>query len=112
MKKVKVKDKRGVAQMTLPIIYNENDVKKYAKQHWNITFARQKKVSVYAKRIMANVMAMIKDDDSDLRPYYQMHVSTIVPNTDTDSYTKIKNAFVELAKLHWLLEDVDKKGLK
>ncbi|GGC16096.1 replication initiation protein [Dyadobacter sediminis] len=109
MKKVKVKDKRGIAQMTLPIIYNENDVKKYAKQHWNITFARQKKVSVYAKRIMANVMAMIKDDDSDLRPYYQMHVSSVVPNTDTDSYTKIKNAFVELAKLHWLLEDIDKK---
>ena len=64
----KKKDKREVAQMTLPLIFDEKDVKKYAKQHWNVTFARQRKVSVYAKRIMANVLAMITEDDNELRP--------------------------------------------
>lgn len=109
MAKTKKKDKREVAQMTLPLIYNERDVKAYAKQHWNATFARQRKVSVYAKRIMANVLAMIKEDDSQLRPYYQMHISSVIANSDADAYTKIKSAFVELSQLHWLLEDLEKK---
>lgn len=109
MAKAKKKDKREVAQMTLPLIYNERDVKAYAKQHWNATFARQRKVSVYAKRIMANVLAMIKEDDSQLRPYYQMHISSVIANSDADAYTKIKSAFVELSQLHWLLEDLEKK---
>lgn len=95
--------------MTLPLIYTERDVKAYAKQHWNATFARQRKVSVYAKRIMANVLAMIKEDDSSLRPYYQMHISSVISNTDVDAYTKIKAAFIELSQLHWLLEDLEKK---
>lgn len=95
--------------MTLTLIYTERDVKAYAKQHWNATFARQRKVSVYAKRIMANVLAMIKEDDSSLRPYYQMHISSVISNTDVDAYTKIKAAFIELSQLHWLLEDLEKK---
>jgi plasmid replication initiation protein len=109
MAKAKKKDKREIAQMTLPLIYSEKDVKTYVKQHWNATFARQRKVSVYAKRIMANVLAMIKEDDSDLRPYYQMHISSVIANSDVDTYTKIKAAFVELSQLHWLLEDLEKK---
>ncbi|SKC20872.1 replication initiation protein [Dyadobacter psychrophilus] len=109
MAKAKKKDKREIAQMTLPLIYSEKDVKIYAKQHWNATFARQRKVSVYAKRIMANVLAMIKEDDSELRPYYQMHISSVVSNSDVDTYTKIKAAFVELSQLHWLIEDIKTK---
>lgn len=109
MAKAKKKDKREVAQMTLPLIYDEKDVKLYAKQHWNITFARQKKISIYAKRIMANVLAMIKEDDSDLRPYYQMHISDVVPPTDSDFHAKVKKAFDELTDLKWLIEDIDTK---
>jgi len=109
MAKIKKKDKREVAQMTLPLIYSEKDVKTYAKQHWNATFARQRKVSVYAKRMMANVLAMIKEDDMELRPYYQMHISSVISNSEVDAYTKIKSAFVELSQLHWLLEDIEKK---
>lgn len=112
MSKTRKKDKREVAQMTLPLIYTDRDVKAYAKQHWNATFARQRKVSVYAKRIMANVLAMIKEDDSSLRPYYQMHISSVISNTDVDAYTKIKSAFIELSQLHWLLEDLEKNDLK
>ncbi len=105
----KKKDKREIAQMTLPLIFDERDVKKYAKQHWNVTFARQRKVSVYAKRIMANVLAMIKEDDSDLRPYYQMHISDVVPATDSDFHAKVKKAFDELTDLKWLIEDISTK---
>lgn len=105
----KKKDKREVAQMTLPLIFDEKEVKKYAKQHWNVTFARQRKVSVYAKRIMANVLAMIKEDDSELRPYYQMHISDVVPTTDSDFHAKVKKAFDELTDLKWLIEDISTK---
>lgn len=109
MAKAKKKDKREIAQMTLPLLYNEKDAKSYVKQHWNVTFARQRKVSIYAKRIMANVLAMIKEDDSDLRPYYQMHISDVVPPTDSDFYAKIKKAFNELTDLKWLIEDIKTK---
>ncbi|MCF2491692.1 replication initiation protein [Dyadobacter sp. CY347] len=105
----KKKDKREIAQMTLPLIFDEKEVKKYAKQHWNVTFARQRKVSVYAKRIMANVLAMIKEDDSELRPYYQMHISDVVPTTDSDFHAKVKKAFDELTDLKWLIEDISTK---
>jgi len=105
----KKKDKREVAQMTLPLIFDEKEVKKYAKQHWNVTFARQRKVSVYAKRIMANVLAMIKEDDRELRPYYQMHISDVVPTTDSDFHAKVKKAFDELTDLKWLIEDISTK---
>jgi plasmid replication initiation protein len=109
MTDVKNKDKRHIAQMTLPVIYNEKDIKLYAKQHWNITFARQKKVSVYAKRIMANVMAMIKEDDLGLRKFYQMHISSVVPQTDSDFHAKVKKAFDELTDLKWMIEDIKTK---
>ena len=105
----KKKDKREVAQMTLPLIFDEKDVKKYAKQHWNVTFARQRKVSVYAKRIMANVLAMITEDDNELRPYYQMHISDVVPTTDSDFHANVKKAFDELTDLKWLIEDISTK---
>nr|WP_298935066.1 replication initiation protein [uncultured Dyadobacter sp.] len=105
----KKKDKREVAQMTLPLIFDEKEVKKYAKQHWNVTFARQRKVSVYAKRIMANVLAMIKEDDRELRPYYQMHISDVAPTTDSDFHAKVKKAFDELTDLKWLIEDISTK---
>ena len=95
--------------MTLPLIFDEKEVKKYAKQHWNVTFARQRKVSVYAKRIMANVLAMITEDDNELRPYYQMHISDVVPTTDSDFHAKVKKAFDELTDLKWLIEDISTK---
>jgi plasmid replication initiation protein len=105
----KKKDKRETTQMVLPLIYDRKEAKAYIKQHWNITFARQRKVSVYAKRIMANVLAMIKEDDSDLRPFYQMHVTDVVPASDSDFHSKVKKAFDELTDLKWLIEDIESK---
>lgn len=109
MAKTKKKDKRATAQMILPLMYDSKEAKSYIKQHWNITFARQRKISVYAKRIMANVLAMVKEDDTDLRPYYQMHISDVVPSSDADFHAKVKKAFDELTDLKWLIEDIESK---
>lgn len=106
-------DKRITKQVSLPLVFEKSKVKEFAKQHWNITFARQNKVSVYAKRIIANVMAMIKEDDNGLRPYYQMHISDIISSSESSDsssyYSKVKKAFDELTDLKWLIEDIDKK---
>jgi plasmid replication initiation protein len=52
---------------------------------------------------------MIKEDDNELRPYYQMHISAVAPSTDSDFYAKIKKAFDELTDLKWLIEDIGSK---
>ncbi|MBL4753806.1 MAG: replication initiation protein [Flavobacteriales bacterium] len=98
-------------QITLPFDFKGNDIKPYVQQHWNITFARQKKVSIYAKRIMSMVMAQIKRDDDGLRPYYQFHITDII-STDSERssyYGAIKKAFDELTDLKWLIEDLGTK---
>lgn len=105
-----MKDLRST-QIVIPMDYTPRQVKEYAKQHWNITFARQKKVSIYAKRIMALVLGQIRDSDEDFLPFYRFHVNE-VSNTGEDNtaiYRNVKNAFNELTDLKWLIEDLDKK---
>ncbi|GAB4133408.1 MAG: hypothetical protein OHK0045_14060 [Raineya sp.] len=36
-------DKRKKSEILSPAIYSKEEIKAYAKQHWNFTFARQKK---------------------------------------------------------------------
>ena len=82
------------------------------KQHWCVTFARQKKISVYSKRILARVIAQIREDDHSLRNYYQLHISSILEGTDIDTetaYAKIKGALYELADVKWEFESIDHK---
>jgi plasmid replication initiation protein len=82
------------------------------KQHWCVTFARQKKISVYSKRILARVIAQIREDDYSLRDYYQLHISAILEGTDveaTTAYAKIKGALRELADVKWEFESIDHK---
>ena len=91
--------------------YSKEDIKAYAKQHWNFTFARQKKVSVYAKRIIANVLAMIHDEQ-ELRPYYEMRATDIIPEEKTNEaiYSRTKEAIEELLKQIWIIENpIEKK---
>ena len=108
-------DRRLTKQVSLPLTFDKSEAKAFIKQHWNLTFARQKKISIYSKRIMANVMAMI-NNESDFRPFYKMHISDVVfpspkdktltsDETPSSYYTKIRNAFEELADLKWLIED-------
>lgn len=96
-------------QLTMPFDLKGQDIKPYVQQHWNITFARQKKVGVLAKKMMAHVMAQIKRDDSDFKPYYQLRVSDIVaPNSiHGQVYSHVRKAFDELTDLKWLIEDLE-----
>ena len=109
-----MEDKRST-QLSLPLVYDPLKVKEYAKQSWNMTFARQKKVSVYAKRIIGNVLAMIKDDDVEFRPYYEMKVTDVIQahNSDKKSvYKELKSAFEELAGMFWMFEDEKSQRFK
>ncbi|ADR23774.1 replication initiation protein [Marivirga tractuosa] len=103
------KDKRS-PQISIPMEYPEKELKEIAKQHWNITFAKQKKVSVVAKRIMDNVLGQIHDNDLTLKPFYQMHVSEVVNYSDSGSaYDITRKAFTDLASTSWLIQDLEKK---
>jgi len=100
-------DKRST-QLSLPITVEDKEFKEVVKQHWNITFARQGKISVVAKRMMALVLAQIQDNDMKLKPYYQMHASDVVMNNDGGSaYDHCKRAFEDLASVHWMIEDIE-----
>ncbi len=101
-------DKKST-QMTMPFDLKGQDIKPYVQQHWNITFARQKKVGVMAKKIMTHVMAQIKRDDSAFKPYYQLRVADIVPSDAIHGqvYSHVKKAFDELTDLKWLIEDLE-----
>lgn len=82
------------------------------KQHWNVTFAHQKRISVYGKRIMARVIDQIRDNEYQLREFYQLHISSILQGTDIDSataYPKIKGALYELADVKWEFESIDRQ---
>lgn len=83
------------------------------KQHWNVTFAHQKKISVYGKRIIARVIDQIREDDYRLRDFYQLHISAILEGTDveaTTAHAKIKGALYELADVKWEFESIDHTG--
>jgi plasmid replication initiation protein len=106
-----MEDKR-IHQFSLPLELSKSpQLKQYVKQHWNITFARQKKISVFSKRIMATVLAQIGETDTQLAPFYRFHVKDIAtPDQDkTSIYKDIKKAFDELTDLKWLFEDVSKE---
>ena len=101
-------DKKST-QMTLPFDLKKQDIKPYVQQHWNITFARQKKVGVLAKKMMAHVMAQIKRDDSEFKPYYQLKITDFVPPDMVHGqvYKYVKKAFDDLTDLKWLIEDLE-----
>lgn len=97
-------------QLVIPMNYSKEDVKVYVKQHWNVTFARQKKVSIYAKRIMAKVLTMIRDNDKDFQPYYQFYATDVATEGEANTaiYRNVKSAFDELTDLKWLIENIEK----
>lgn len=103
-------DKRS-NQVVLPFDFKGKDIGLYVRQHWNATFARQKKVSVLSKKIMSAVMSQIKKDDTDFKGYYQFHISDFVSDgqTQTSIYSDVKKSFVELTNLQWLFEDLENK---
>ena len=56
-------------------------------------------------------MSQIRDDDQELRPYYQMHVSEVLNATEiapSKNHNEIKKSFDELTDLKWLIQDLDR----
>jgi len=101
---------RNKEQLSLPLLIPKQELRSVIKQHWNVTFARQNKISVYAKRIMSLVLAQIHDNDLTLKPFYQIHISEIVSNAKVDrntAYKEVKKALSELMDQKWEFEDIN-----
>lgn len=90
----------------------QQEISKIVKQNWNLTFARQKKVSIYTKRIMSTVLAQIKHNKG-LDDYYRFRVSDIIKPTDKlgsrNPYSYIKEAMDEMMDMKWKIENKEKK---
>ena len=108
-----VMDNKNSTQTALPFDLAGKDIRPYVRQHWNITFSRQKKVSVLSKKIMARVISEIKRDDSDFKPVYRFHVTDFCgPEQDKSSvYKEVKKSFDELTDIKWLIEDLENEKL-
>lgn len=105
-----MEDKRST-QLVLPLeLTYEPKHKELVKQHWNVTFARQGRMSVTAKRIMARVIDQIRDDDFKLRPYYQFRIVDIITDagiTKETAYKEVQGALRELTSAAWEFESLD-----
>jgi plasmid replication initiation protein len=100
---------KKTTQIALPLSIEAGAMKEYVKQHWNITFARQKMVSIYAKRIMALVLGQLQDQDKEFPEYFEIKASDVCNYEESRTpYTYIKTAFEELATLRWTFEDLSK----
>ena len=100
-------------QKSLPFELPSSDIEK-VKQHWNITFARQKRISVTAKRIMVLALSQITDGDDGFKPFYQMHVSKVMPEHITDkkgAVKEVRKAFDELTDVKWMFEDWEEEKI-
>ena len=73
---------KGSTQLSLPMSVEDKEIKSVVKQHWNITFSRQGKISIIGKRLMALVLAQIQDNDMALKKYYQIRISDVVSAGD------------------------------
>lgn len=104
-------DKRST-QLTIPLgLTYEPQHKDIIKQHWNVTFARQGRMSVAAKRIMARVIDQIRDDEYKLRAYYQFRIIDIITEagiTKETAYKEVQGALNELTDAKWEFESLDK----
>ena len=80
------------------------------KQSRSATLAHQRKTSVYSKRILARVLEQITEDDSQLREFYQLRVTSIVDDSELDvvsAYSFVKRALRELATVQYEFEDLE-----
>ncbi len=95
-------------QVVIPFDLKGKNINEYARQHWNATFSRQKKVSVLAKKIMSAVISQIKREDTDFKGYYQMHITDFLAKDQEPSsiYSDVRTAFRELTIMQWEFEDV------
>ncbi|TDN36969.1 hypothetical protein A8B98_06140 [Hymenobacter sp. UV11] len=79
----------------------------FIRQHWNITFAHQPRTGVVAKRILARVLDQIDHDGTELRPFFQLSLESIISPgqlTRENAYAEVKAAVRQLAQVVWKLE--------
>ena len=102
-------DKRST-QIPLPLTMKDKQSIEI-RQHWELTFARQPKIGVVAKRMFALVLAQIdRDNNNELRPYYEMHASDVVKDSKGGSaYKQCTKAFKDLASINWMIQDLDRR---
>lgn len=98
-------DKRK--QFTLPLDLEVSKIKPYVQQSFNVTFARQKKVSVLAKRMITTVLASISREGNKMKSYYRFHASDVAYNyvNEKELRKAVKQAFNELVEMSWYFED-------
>lgn len=102
-------DKRKT-QISLALNLPEKEFKEQVKQHWNITFARQGKISVVAKRMIALILTQIQENANQLKPYFELHATDVIVGSDSGkAYKEIKQAFQDLASAVWIIEDIKSK---
>ena len=90
-----MEDKRST-QLVLPLgLTYEPKHKDIIKQHWNVTFARQGRMSVAAKRIMARVIDQIRDDGFPMIINTSMELSNIGPKTQKFHITIMEESYGE-----------------
>lgn len=82
--------------------------KPFVKQHWNLTFGRQRRMSVMAKRILACVLNQVQEDDFELRRYYQFDAQLITDAAEINrryAHREVEEALRELAATTWECRD-------
>ncbi len=95
-------------QLVLPFDVVTSKVKDYAQQSVNITFAKQKNISILAKKIMAYTISLIDRKATKLEPYYKFHVNDLNHNykNPKDFKKDLKKAYKELVETSWYIQDV------
>ena len=103
-------ENKNNTQVALPFDFKGNDIDLYVRQHYQVTFARQKKVSVLAKKVMAGVISKIDIKDKTFKNYYQFHITDFIQEGQDERsfYKEIKKAFKELADMSAFIEDYDR----
>src|SRR5262245_41200573 len=94
------------SQLPIPFAAVVQDSKNYVKQHWNVTFSVQRRISVTAKKILTRVLAQIQENDNKLKPFYIVHVNDVAKAL-SDPYRAVKAAFKELVEAAWYIADLE-----
>ncbi len=82
----------------------DTDESRKVTQHWNVTFARQEKVSPMAKKILTCVLEQINRNEHKLQDYYQFKLNDLAQDTNMsvkDAREEVKKALIQLVKTVW-----------
>jgi plasmid replication initiation protein len=94
-------------QLSLPLFIDDEIVYKDAiKQNWKFTFSRQKMSSVHTKRVIALVIAQMKEE-GEMREFYQIRAADIIRQVGLakeEVYRLMKGVIYELVNVAFVFE--------